>query len=147
MTQANFNAATASDYPPVVYLRSEALSRLATRKTAVELKSSGHEDRTDAICTLQESHALGRYHLGTEKSVSFRVQRDLNITKLDFGFYDNRTSMPSGGVVSSGSAAAAGAVTAADIEALHDDGKVIMWLPMMQMFRISHFDGVISPLG
>ena len=119
INQATFTAATASSYPQVVYLRSEKLAQVTRRKHTVELKNNGHEDSTDVLCAMQESHAVGRYHLQTRSGVTFPVHGHVPIRKLDFYFTNNRTAMPhspASGASSGGSSNAA--VTDADIEGI-----------------------------
>ena len=59
--KCSFIAATASTYPAVVYMRSNALFELSAIKHTVELKSENHHDSSNVIAVLHESHQKGRY--------------------------------------------------------------------------------------
>ena len=63
ISKLSFTAATAASYPPVVYMRSNALHQMARVKHSVELKSVDHENSSNVIAVLQETHTLGRYKL------------------------------------------------------------------------------------
>ena len=63
ISKLSFTAAVAATYPPVVYMRSDALHRMARVKHSVELKSADHENASNVIAVLQETHTLGRYKL------------------------------------------------------------------------------------
>ena len=58
INKATFVAATASSYPQVVYLRSNKISELTRTKHTVELLDEGHENQSDVLAVLAESHTL-----------------------------------------------------------------------------------------
>ena len=126
INQATYTAATNSSYPQVVYLRSEKLAQVTRSKHTVELKNNGHEDATDVLCALQESHAIGRYNLKSRRGVSFPVHGHVPIQKLDFYFTKNRTGMPHTQTASGSSATG----TVNDIIALHTASRLHLWLSM-----------------
>ena len=57
-----FTAAAAASYPSVVYMRSDTLTQLAKIKHTVELKAVDHEDNSNVIAVLEETHTLGVRH-------------------------------------------------------------------------------------
>ena len=63
ISKLSFTAAVAASYPPVVYMRSNALHNMARVKHSVELKSVDHENSSNVIAVLQETHTQGRYKL------------------------------------------------------------------------------------
>ena len=132
INQATYTAATASTYPQIVYLRSEKLSELTRTKHTVELKNNGHEDITDVLCALQESHDVGRYNLKSNnpRRVTFPIFSHIPIRKLDFYFTNNRTLMAHSASSSSGGSG----VTDADISAITD---LLLWFPMTETTLLS----------
>merc|ERR1711964_334614 len=54
---------TLTPLPHVIYMHSTALSRMIIDKHTVVLKGSAHENATDVIGVLEETHARGRYAL------------------------------------------------------------------------------------
>ena len=132
ISKANFVAATASSYPQVVYLRSSKISQLILTKHTVELKDDGHEDSSDVLATLPESHTLGRY--GTEKSLTFPFHSNTPLRKIDFFFTANRTLMP--GEIQPGGGGVPGAADDATIVAI--GSKVVLWVDF------SDFDNILS---
>mgnify|MGYP000014637585 FL=1 len=90
ITKASYVAATAASYPSVVYLRSDALSQLCSRKHTVELKSQNHRDGTNIIAVLEERHNKSRYSL-EEQPRTLSVKKHENVTEIDIYFTDNRT--------------------------------------------------------
>ena len=79
-----------TETPPVVYLRSDALSQLCSSKHTVELKNEGHEDGTNVLAVLEERHDTGRYSF-EEKPRTLPVKMHENITNIDIFFTDNQT--------------------------------------------------------
>ncbi len=90
ITKASFVAATASSYPSVVYLRSDAISQLCSEKHTVELKSLNHRDGTNIIAVLEERHGKARFSL-EEAPRTLRVKKHENVTEIDVYFTDNQT--------------------------------------------------------
>ena len=135
INKATFVAATASTYPQVVYLRSSKISQTVRTKHTVELKDDGHEDGTDVLAVLQESHALGRYQTEPDQKDrwrSFDVHSHVPLRSIDFYFTNNRTLMP-GVVQAGGGGGPLGAADDATIEALSD---VVMWLDFSDPTRM-----------
>ena len=114
IASCTFTAATASSYPSVVYMRSDALTQLSRTKHTVELKAVDHEDNSNVIAVLQETHTLGRY--ATKDAVRFPVHGHTQSTRIDIYFTDGTTIM-AGEVV--GDSPASG--LDADIVAIDDD--------------------------
>ena len=86
-------APTMVTYPQVVYLRSSKLSEAIKRKHTVELKNSNHENATDTLCVLHETHTPGRYNMDSKSKRSFNVHSHLPLRKIDFYFTNNRTNL------------------------------------------------------
>jgi len=107
INKCTFTAATATTYPPVVYLRSDALTSLSKVKHTVELKSSDHENNSNVLAVLEETHTRGRYAL--RQSVTFAVHKHTTSRSIDIYFTDGSTVL-SGEVV-----AAPSGVTDSDI--------------------------------
>ena len=55
--KCSYVGATSTSYPSVAYLRSDTLSNWIATKHTVEVKSEAHENESNVICTLEESHA------------------------------------------------------------------------------------------
>ena len=121
IASCTFTAATASSYPSVVYMRSDALTQLSRTKHTVELKAVDHEDNSNVIAVLQETHTLGRY--ATKDAVRFPVHGHTQSTRIDIYFTDGTTIMA--GEVASDSPASG---LDADIVAIDDD--ILAWFDM-----------------
>ena len=52
-----------SVHPAVIYMRSDALARMITRKHTVELRDDNHPNSSNVIATLTETHTRGRYRI------------------------------------------------------------------------------------
>ena len=64
LAQASFTTAgDTSPHPAVVYLRSDAISRMCQRKHTVALKDAGHNNDTNILAVLTETHTRGRYSM------------------------------------------------------------------------------------
>ena len=104
-----------SPHPQVVYLRSNALARMITRKHTMELRSVGHENASNVISTLSETHTRGRYRvLGGAR---FPVDPNSSVRKLDIFFTDGDTLLD--GAYGSGGGTATG--SDAEIADIGDD--------------------------
>ena len=90
LTKASFVCSTAAEYPPVVYVRSDGLSRLCKSKHTVALKNEGHEDGTNIIAVLEERHVAGKFSLEELPRV-LPVKKHENVTEIDLFFTDNGT--------------------------------------------------------
>ena len=122
--QAAYTAATQATYPQVVYLRSSKLNEVIRNKHSVHLVDVGHENGTDVLCAMLETHTIGRYNLQVNKVPTFKVQSHIPIRKLDFYFTNNTTLLPGEPAAGGGSNAA---VTDSDIGAIPD---LKMWMDM-----------------
>ena len=121
--KAHYSKATGSAHPLVVYLESNALSQLILNKHTLKLKSTSHENGTEIIATLGETHTKGRYNL--ERDVrTFKTNPDEHLRNIDIRFTNNGTvlakSSTGAGDGSSGGQGSgpAGTVTDADIVAI-----------------------------
>ena len=61
ISKINFVASTADTYPTVVYLRSTAVDNLIKTKHTVELTDENHENPSDVLAVLEETHNVARY--------------------------------------------------------------------------------------
>ena len=93
INSAAYIAPTMATYPQVVYLRSSKLSEAVRRKHTVELKDNSHENATDTLCVLHETHTTGRYNMDTQSKRNFAVHSHLPLRKIDFYFTNNRTNL------------------------------------------------------
>ena len=88
---ANYSAATQTTYPLVVYVRSNALNRVIRNKHTLRLKNNNHEETTNVLCTLQETHTIARYSLAEEGKRVFRADPHFHLTDIDIYFTNNDT--------------------------------------------------------
>ena len=63
ISKVNYIASTADTYPTVVYLRSVAIDDLTKSKHTVELTEDAHENPSDALAILEETHTTARYRM------------------------------------------------------------------------------------
>ena len=98
-----FTASTADSYPSIVYMRSDALHGLSKTKHTVELKNSDHENSSDVIAILEETHTHGRYAM-KDQGVTFPVHGHTHLRSIDIYFTDGTTKLA--GTVSEGAVAA-----------------------------------------
>ena len=85
--KASFELTTVGVEPLVVYLRSDALHALASRKHTVELTANAHENSSNIIAVLEESHTKGRYRLrGIEQAIPLNYS---HLRNIDFYFTDH----------------------------------------------------------
>jgi hypothetical protein len=96
-------------HPLVVYLRSDTLSNLIKTKHTLRCKDQNHEEYENILCTLQESHQIGRYSLDINSDRrQFVLEHNRFIRSIDFMFSDNDAllskSATAAQVVASGSA-------------------------------------------
>jgi len=117
--KCSFTAATASTYPAVVYMRSNALFELSAIKHTVELKSVNHHDSSNVIAVLHETHQKGRYSGG---GLSFPVHGHTNHTIIDIYFTD-------GGTILDGAVSTTAQVTSSgeDADVLAIGADLICW--------------------
>ena len=108
-----------SPHPQVVYLRSNALARMITRKHTMELRSVGHENASNVIATLTETHTRGRYRIVGGQT--FPVNPNQSERNIDLYFTDGDTVLD--GAVGSGS----GTATGSDAEIVALDDLLLAW--------------------
>ena len=73
--------------PHVIYMHSTALSDMILDKHTVVLRANAHENSTDVIGVLEETHTRGRYAL-TEREGPFRLSPSSNKRVIDIYFTD-----------------------------------------------------------
>jgi len=123
LAQASFTTAgDTSPHPAVVYLRSDAISRMCQRKHTVSLKDSGHNNDTHILAVLTETHTRGRYSMNAGRS--FGVHKHNYERAIDIYFTSGETILEGtyGGAPVSGSTG-----DDAAIEAIPD---LKMWMDM-----------------
>jgi hypothetical protein len=134
LENVSFTAGTMSDYPPVVYLRSNALSGLIRGKHCVQIQSAdSHDHQVNVIAVLQETHTKGRYEMKDRSK--YRLDPNRTCAKIDFFFTDGDTRLSGEAAVSDGG----GTATDDDITAIHTAGKLMAWtdLDNSRMFDTS----------
>ena len=73
--------------PLVVFLKSDALHALSGQKHTVELKAENHQDASNILAMLEETHTKGRYRLnGQPRRVPIKYSHNRD---LDFYFTDH----------------------------------------------------------
>ena len=92
ITKCVFTASTAQTYPSVVYMRSNALHNMIKSKHTVELKADNHENSSNVIAVLQETHTKGRYSI-RERGVNLPVHGHTHVRQIDIYFTDGATVM------------------------------------------------------
>ena len=130
-----------SPMPHVVYMHSAALSGLISNKHTVELRGDSHENSTDVIAILEETHTRGRYGL-KEKDISFRVNPHTIKRTIDIFFTDGSGTLLDGEIqpVSGG---ATGAADDATIVAL-GSSTLLMWVDFSDWSNI--LDSSYTPI-
>lgn len=118
---------TQSPMPDVVFLRSRALSRMIREKHTVELKT-GHENATDIICVLIETHTRGRYAMRPEDKAPRSAITDQSVRKIDFYFTDGAGTVLDGEYSSSGQTNQPVNGNDAEIEAIGTD--LLAWIDL-----------------
>ena len=120
-----FTASTTTSYPSVIYMRSDALHNMIKTKHTVELKADNHENSSNVIAVLQETHTTGRYSI-TERGLNLPVHGHTHVRQIDLYFTDGNTVMD--GELD---ASAAPVIGAADDQTLVDLGSdLVCWLDM-----------------
>ncbi len=115
LKKCSFQLTLSSGTPPLaIILRSKAVQNLSKHKHTVELKNNNHQDGTDILAILEESHTTGRYHLK-------RIPRPVRLKYSHFRDIDIYFTDPAGTNVLVGSGGGGGAsdlYTAAQVLAL-----------------------------
>ena len=117
-----YTAAAAASYPSVVYMRSDAITAMCKTKHTVELKAVDHENNSNVVAVLQETHTLGRY--ATKDAVRFPVHGHTQSTRIDIYFTDGDTILE--GEVGSGG----GIVDASDSDIEDIGSELLAWFDM-----------------
>ena len=63
VSKASYTASTTDSFPQVIYMRSEALNQLIKAKHTVDLVQNNHENPSDTIAVLEETHTQGRFRM------------------------------------------------------------------------------------
>ena len=118
---------TLTVHPHVIYMHSTALSQMIIDKHTVVLRGEAHENSTDVIGVLEETHSRGRYAL-TEREGPFRMSPSAHQRVIDIYFTDGTGAHMDGEPAAGGSASGG----AADDQTMIDLGANIlkMWIDM-----------------
>ncbi len=116
LKKCSFQLTTTGTPPVGIIMRSNAIHRISGHKHTVELKSNNHQDASDIIAVLEESHTTGRYQLRGVLPRPIKL-RYSHLRELDFYF----TDLTGANVLAGASASTGGdLLTAADIAARSD---------------------------
>ena len=96
---------TLTPLPHVIYMHSRALSDMIIDKHTVILRGNSHENSSDVIGVLEETHTRGRYAL-TEREGPFRMSPSAHKRVIDIYFTDG-SGAHLAGTLAEGSEAAA----------------------------------------
>ena len=84
INKASFVYSPSGVGPLAVYLRSDALHHISGRKHTVELKNTQHENSSNILAVLEETHSTNRYRLrGRERVIPLKYT---HLRNLDFYF-------------------------------------------------------------
>ena len=84
INKASFVYSPSGVGPLAVYLRSNALHHISGRKHTVELKNTQHENSSNILAVLEETHSTNRYRLrGRERVIPLKYT---HLRNLDFYF-------------------------------------------------------------
>ena len=115
VTRASYTATTDTTTPPqVIYLRSSKLHEVIRVKHTSELRDAGHEDSSDVLAVLPESHTTGRYN-SDQAQKTYPVHSHVPLQKIDFYWTNNRTLLP-------------GLLATVDHDAVIDALSPVIWL-------------------
>ena len=92
-----------SPMPHVIHMHSRALSDMILEKHTVILKGTAHENSTDVIAVLEETHTRGRYAL-KERDNAHRVNPHSVKRQIDIYFTDGTGTHLDGEVSAGGGA-------------------------------------------
>ena len=90
VVKVQYGAATATSYPLVIYMRSDALHRVIKDKHSLRLKNANHEETTNIICTLTETDNSQKYSLEKDGR-TFITDPHVHLTNIDIYFTNNAT--------------------------------------------------------
>ena len=136
--KAHYANATGSVHPLVVYLESSSLSQLINRKHTLQLKGQ-HENGTEIISTLSETHTAGRYDLQNDIR-TFSTNPDKHLREIDIRFSNNGTLLAK--TASSGSN-----VTGSDAEVLAIGDDLLAFIDFAPARTLSQAFAPLSTAG
>ena len=125
VSKASYTASTTASDPQVIYMRSQALNDLIKAKHTVDLVAEGHENASDAIAVLEETHTTGRYRMQGSTLVFPVHSHTASSRKFDFYFTNNFTALD--GVYTAPSVPG---TTTAEMEAFVAAGDITVWIDM-----------------
>ena len=119
LENVSFIVSTMTNYPSVVYMRSDSLSRHIRNKHCVQVKDEERADQqVDVLCVLTETHTLGRYR--QRNRVRYRLNPHTWLRQIDIYFTDGAGTKLSGVYTP----AQVSGTSDADIEALFDSSEI-----------------------
>jgi hypothetical protein len=122
-----------SPMPHVIYMHSRALSDMILEKHTVVLKGEAHENSTDVIAVLEETHTRGRYALKEKDSV-FRVNPHSVKRSIDIYFTDGTGANLDGEIAGAPPPPPSGSADDATIVAIGSD--INLWLDFSDFSRM-----------
>jgi len=119
LKKCSFQLTTTGTAPVAIFIRSKAFHRIGGSKHTLVLKSDNHQDSSDILAILEESHTTGRYQLrGIPRPVPLRYS---HLRKLDLYFtHPDGTNVLSGSSSGGGGGGTHDLLTAANIAARAD---------------------------
>ena len=126
--------------PHVVYMHSRALSAMISNKHTVILRGDSHEDSSDVIAVLEETHTRGRYGL-KEKDITFRVNPHAVKRSIDIYFTDG-TGRVLDGEIQAGGGSPSSAADDATIVAI--GSNILMWIDFSAFSNL--LDSTYTPI-
>ena len=120
VAKCHFANATTDVHPLVVYCRSDALSNLIKSKHTLRIKNQGHRQTENILCSLTETHTVGRYNMEKDTRV-FKADPEKYIRNIDIKFTNNGDPL--------GSTATASAASGSDeeMDAINQSGRLLCW--------------------
>ena len=115
-----------SPLPHVVYVRSDALSRMIRDKHTLQLEESSNESNNNIIAVLHETHDRGRYR--QEDSLEFTISDNHIVNQIDLFFTSGETVLDGEITSSSSGSGTNSSVTDQDIINIGDDLQI--WIDL-----------------
>ena len=132
LSKATFTCTSdTAPFPDVVYMRSDALHRMISTKHTVELKTNNHEDASNVIAVLTETHTRGRYRIVGSRV--FAVQPNHSARNIDI-YFTSGTTILEGTCGSGAGQGSSSGVTDADVAAITN---LLLWFPMTETTLLS----------
>ena len=112
----------------------------------MQLKSEDHEQPTNILATLNETHAQARYQLERDGR-TFDTDPHQILKEIDIIFSDNNTALPKTNAGGGGGGNGGGGSTEDAIIAMYTASKMILWLTMEQNTLLTAAYTPVAALG